>query len=197
MIINIRPSDWSSKMNKLESCTDKYLKNDAVKLITNETIHLGDVNDIYLLSLLLLENNEIRGVSSLLNQGRDVSRTFSSNGKWVSLDESGQPLDTSGIKYELLLFHPYLHLSLIIIINQIGTNSWSRRISEISWSELLETVNVNAVAPFILIGNLKKKISPLDNEINNKTKVGFIINVTALEGKFNVGKKSSGIINEL
>jgi hypothetical protein len=37
----------------------------------------------------------------------------------------------------------------------------------------------------------------LDNEINNKTKVGFIINVTALEGKFNVGKKSSGIINEL
>ena len=58
--------------------------------------------------------------------------------------------------------------------------------------ELIQTMNVNAIAPFIIIGNLKNKIMPTLEHLNDKTKIGFIINVTALEGKFNVGKKSSG-----
>lgn len=49
----------------------------------------------------------------------------------ITMDESGQPLDLSGV------------------------NSWSRRLSEVSTSELLQTMAVNAAAPFVLCSRLK------------------------------------------
>ena len=42
--------------------------------------------------------------TTFIPQGLDVSRTLSTNGKWVTLDESGQPLDTNGI---LQIDQPY------------------------------------------------------------------------------------------
>ena len=38
IIIIHRPPDWSAKMNKLESFTDKILRTEAVKLISNGII---------------------------------------------------------------------------------------------------------------------------------------------------------------
>jgi NAD(P)-dependent dehydrogenase (short-subunit alcohol dehydrogenase family) len=49
----------------------------------------------------------------------------------VPLDESGQPLDLSGV------------------------NSWSRRLADVSIAELLQTMAVNAAAPFLLCSKLK------------------------------------------
>lgn len=114
--------------------------------------------------------------------------TCSSPGEPVSrvyLDESGQPLDLAGV------------------------NSWSRRLCEVSREELVHTMNVNAIAPFILMRKLRPVLappttpsppSPSTSTLVDAAKTvhpllssaGIVVNVTALEGKFNVGKKSSG-----
>lgn len=80
------------------------------------------------------------------------------------LDESLQPLDLSEV------------------------NSWSRRLGEVSTSELLHTMAANAVAPFILCSRLIPVLEPS----SSNEPCGLIVNVSALEGKFTVGKKSSG-----
>ena len=69
-------------------------------------------------------------------------------------------------------------------------NSWSRRIGEVSTSELLHTLSANTVAPFVLCGALRSLLAaPVDDP---DAPYGHIINVSALEGKFSVGKKGSG-----
>ena len=80
------------------------------------------------------------------------------------LDESAQPLDLS------------------------ETSSWSRRLGDVSTPELLHTLAANAVAPFILVGWLRCALAPTEAD----TRFGHVINVSALEGKFSVGKKSGG-----
>ena len=83
------------------------------------------------------------------------------------LDESGQPLDAS------------------------GSNSWSRRLEEVSTDECTQTLAVNAVAPLILCAKLKEALRPRDPR-DPAEPWGHIVNVSSLEGKFNVGKKSGG-----
>lgn len=153
------------------------------------------------------------------------------DGSWITLDESGQPLDLSGV------------------------NSWSRRLGDVGTQELCETFAVNAIAPFLLCSRLKGVLAPRSgaattggcdgqpgaaaqgqggekcsagdetrqNSDEGETRAGgaegagndrsadvvaggvgpasredllrasgHIVNVTALEGKFNVGKKSTG-----
>eukprot|EP01036_Dinobryon_divergens_P026302 gene26302-34929_t len=129
-----RPSNWFVKMKQMEVESLPLLKFTALSLITNG-ISVG--ND----------------ASTLTESGHDsgIPVSDSGNRRTVVLDESGQPLDLSGV------------------------NSWSRRLVDVSREELISTMNVNAVAPFIFMRN-----------------AGLVVNVTALEGKFNVGKKSSG-----
>ena len=80
------------------------------------------------------------------------------------LDETRQPLDLS------------------------HATSWSRRLGEVSTPELLHTLAANAVAPFILCSALRPALAPASEE----GPYGHIINVSALEGKFAVGKKGAG-----
>ena len=74
-----------------------------------------------------------------------------------------------------------------------------------STPELLHTLAANAVAPFILCSRLAPLLAPLarskeDDEGGSSSEgghaaqrvFGHIINVSALEGKFSVGKKGSG-----
>ena len=84
-------------------------------------------------------------------------------GVWETLDESGQPLDSAGV------------------------NSWSRRLDAVSTPELVATMAVNSIAPFILCSRLKPLLTPA----GAGDPAGHIVNVTSLEGKFNVGKKST------
>ncbi len=90
------------------------------------------------------------------------------------LDETLQPLDLS------------------------RSNSWSRRLGEVTTPELLHTLAANAVAPFVLCSALRPLLSPTlaasaspVGSAADET-FGHIINVSALEGKFSVGKKGSG-----
>eukprot|EP00930_Biecheleria_cincta_P069168 TRINITY_DN56946_c0_g1_i1.p1 TRINITY_DN56946_c0_g1~~TRINITY_DN56946_c0_g1_i1.p1 ORF type:complete len:566 (-),score=101.43 TRINITY_DN56946_c0_g1_i1:234-1931(-) len=80
------------------------------------------------------------------------------------LDESRQPLDLS------------------------VQNSWSRRLREVSSLELLQTLAANAASPFIMCSRLANKLAPT----GDKDPYGHIINVSALEGKFSVKRKSNG-----
>jgi len=101
------------------------------------------------------------------------------------LDESAQPLDLS------------------------AQNSWSRKLGQVSTSELLHTIAANSVAPFVLCGRLRAVLSPdaedaQEAEGGTPTTTsarsathdspipwGHIVNVSALEGKFGVAKKQS------
>eukprot|EP00811_Abedinium_folium_P005483 NODE_1504_length_2456_cov_6.787892.p1 GENE.NODE_1504_length_2456_cov_6.787892~~NODE_1504_length_2456_cov_6.787892.p1 ORF type:complete len:603 (+),score=187.96 NODE_1504_length_2456_cov_6.787892:57-1865(+) len=80
------------------------------------------------------------------------------------LDDSRQPLDNS------------------------DDNSWSCRLGEISTLELLQTLAANAAAPFILCSQLMPSLAPSAND----DQYGHVVNVSALEGKFSVGKKCNG-----
>eukprot|EP00929_Paragymnodinium_shiwhaense_P009252 TRINITY_DN113347_c0_g1_i1.p1 TRINITY_DN113347_c0_g1~~TRINITY_DN113347_c0_g1_i1.p1 ORF type:complete len:596 (+),score=187.48 TRINITY_DN113347_c0_g1_i1:121-1908(+) len=79
------------------------------------------------------------------------------------LDESRQPLDLSRI------------------------NSWSRRLGDIPTLELLQTLAANTAAPFILCSRLADALAPP----TEKDPYGHIVNVSALEGKFSVKRKSN------
>ena len=59
------------------------------------------------------------------------------------------------------------------------TNSWVKNIGEINFIEFIETQLINSWTPFIIISKLKPLML---NKIEDKK---FIINVTAMEGKFN------------
>ena len=79
------------------------------------------------------------------------------------LDESRQPLDLS------------------------PSNSWSRRLGEVPTLEMLQTLAANAAAPFVLVSRL----APLLGAAEGEERCGHIINVSAVEGKFSVPKKSA------
>ena len=83
-----------------------------------------------------------------------------------ALDESRQPLDLS------------------------GRNTWSTQLGSVDTSELLHTLSANAVAPFILMQALLPLLIPPEVSAE-ATSYGHIVNVSALEGKFAVGKKST------
>ena len=83
------------------------------------------------------------------------------------LDESRQPLDLSGL------------------------NSWSRRLGEVDTLEVVQTLAANAAAPFILCNRLAKALTPCERgDAGGGGPCSHVINVTAVEGKFSVGKKS-------
>lgn len=63
-------------------------------------------------------------------------------------------------------------------------NSWKQELGEISTVELLETQAVNAIAPFILINRLLPLIERTPGQ-------KYIVNVSAMEGKFDYPNKQS------
>eukprot|EP01043_Picozoa_sp_COSAG02_P031190 COSAG02_NODE_2024_length_10084_cov_130.539509_7_plen_183_part_00 len=80
------------------------------------------------------------------------------DGSAIAMDESGQPLDLS-VSPQLLVWTIGMltdaHFDGIVQ----GVNSWSRRLGEVSISELLQTMAVNAAAPFVLCSRLKSLLS--------------------------------------
>jgi NAD(P)-dependent dehydrogenase (short-subunit alcohol dehydrogenase family) len=57
-------------------------------------------------------------------------------------------------------------------------NSWVAKLEDIAVPELLEVQLINAIAPTILIGQLKPLMT------RSRTRSGYIINVSAIEGRF-------------
>jgi len=63
-------------------------------------------------------------------------------------------------------------------------NSWTKQIDEIDFREFAEAQVINSWVPFILCSNLKKILT-----VPNKK--SFVINVSAMEGKFDYPNKTS------
>lgn len=66
-------------------------------------------------------------------------------------------------------------------------NSWTMRLGEVETPELLEVLAVNAAAPFVLNGKLRPLMARTvarDKENGVEYPAGFIVNVSAMEGKF-------------
>lgn len=60
-------------------------------------------------------------------------------------------------------------------------NSWLLKLEEVSTPEVMECMFINAIAPFVLNSRLKPLMASPDNESRPDR---FIINVSAMEGKF-------------
>ena len=67
-------------------------------------------------------------------------------------------------------------------------NTWTKKLTDISTVEMLETLVVNAATPFVLCSKLAPLLTV--NRENRKTH-GYIINVSAMEGVFNAMKKAT------
>jgi len=68
-----------------------------------------------------------------------------------------------------------------------SSNSWTKTIDEIDPVEIVETTNINGVAPAILARDLMDKLKPTKDDPNP----GYIVNVTSHEGTFNTDFKNS------
>ena len=179
-----RPQQWTDKMNVLEVHASKQLCPLAAELLTSPWMRAKP----FLVPPSIIAQCEAYGAMTVTKAGEEelilhpgVRRVFDpNNGGWLTYDESGQPLDLSGV------------------------NSWSRRCGEVGVSEMAQTMAVNAMAPFILCSRLKPLLMPQSSEEDEpiveedsgrrtmRRRYNHIVNVTALEGKFNVGKKSGG-----
>ena len=173
-----RPPEWTAKMNALEMDAYKMLPDKAKKLINSKWMAQRNFSDD---DLLLSFRSEVNTTVTHANNvavviaNAEGALTFPTarrvydpnNGGWLTFDESGQPLDLSGV------------------------NSWSKRLAEVDVTEMAQTMAVNSMAPFILCSRLKQLLSPVNSRLEGML-YSHIINVTALEGKFNVGKKSGG-----
>ena len=69
-------------------------------------------------------------------------------------------------------------------------NSWRLTLSEISTPEAIEVLTINTLAPLMLNGQLKK-LMELSSDIHEVDKRKYIINVSAMEGKFYRVKNSN------
>jgi NAD(P)-dependent dehydrogenase (short-subunit alcohol dehydrogenase family) len=150
-----RPSSWTSRMRKLEAVASGQLEDSALQMIRlPATSVLEDASrqpdpdfdpapepEPELVSEPEPEPEpepeRESGEETAIESERDTRTDRGVSGKndrhvpVVPMDESGQPLDLSGI------------------------NSWSRRLADVSTSELLQTMAANAAAPFILCSRLK------------------------------------------
>jgi NAD(P)-dependent dehydrogenase (short-subunit alcohol dehydrogenase family) len=156
-----RPAGWNARMIQLENTATSSLPQSARHLLRLPT---------QLTESLSIADAEDEATSIVpAARARTAEEVI-----WVEasqledfpegqLDESRQPLDLSAV------------------------NSWSRRLNNVSTLELLQTLAANAAAPFIMCNRLTSVIAPkTDSE-----PFGHIINVSALEGKFSVKRKSS------
>ena len=66
-------------------------------------------------------------------------------------------------------------------------NSWTMKLGEVETPELLEVLAVNAAAPFVINGKLRPllaKTVAMERANGNERAAAFVINVSAMEGKF-------------
>eukprot|EP00933_Yihiella_yeosuensis_P041087 TRINITY_DN35529_c0_g1_i1.p1 TRINITY_DN35529_c0_g1~~TRINITY_DN35529_c0_g1_i1.p1 ORF type:complete len:564 (-),score=123.44 TRINITY_DN35529_c0_g1_i1:378-2069(-) len=178
-----RRDGWNVRMAELENSAATSLPMNAKKLLRTpmhiaKVIAVEDDGKVHEVKVELgaTVQTPLANASSIVPVA-PVQQSSSENGEeqmWLDavqledfpegkLDESLQPLDLS------------------------RANSWSRRLGEIPTLELLQTLAANTAAPFIMCSRLASILGPA----TEKDPFGHIINVSALEGKFSVRRKSS------
>lgn len=165
-----RPVGWNARMIQLEQTASASLPVSAQKML-RLPMQLSQ-------ALSVKNEGESRSEVEMTEEKRHSIVPASCSSKeeviWVEasqledfpegqLDESRQPLDLSAV------------------------NSWSRTLADISTLELLQTLAANAAAPFIMCSRLANVLAPQ----SASDLYGHIVNVSALEGKFSVKRKSN------
>mmetsp|Transcript_88420 Transcript_88420/g.253267 ORF Transcript_88420/g.253267 Transcript_88420/m.253267 type:complete len:577 (+) Transcript_88420:97-1827(+) len=157
-----RPMGWQERMAQLEAEAAAALPPRA-KALLRPLVHIGEVN------------TRTQGLPPPMPKLSVQDGTAKEDARWNEaveqlkdfpeglVDESRQPLDLS------------------------ASNSWSRRVGDVSTIELLQTLAANTAAPFIMLSRLASVLAPQGDE----DPFGHVINVSALEGKFSVRNKSS------
>ena len=67
-----------------------------------------------------------------------------------------------------------------------SVNSWTRHVEEVDTLEMLEVQLCNSVAPFVLIGRLRRALAA------SPARRTYVVNVSAMEGQFSRGYKGPG-----
>lgn len=178
-----RPEAWTVKMYSLEEDAAKQLEDrpggkSAIKLLPPPHVGMPTVANIEDTVDPDLEHDpepeathvpERPGSGSVDESQQQTTATTGAagarfavaralDGSAIVMDESGQPLDLSVRTIHCLAVRGITkdwHNSFSVQ----GVNSWSRRLGEVSTSELLQTMAVNAAAPFVLCSRLKPLLS--------------------------------------
>ncbi|GHO92284.1 hypothetical protein KSF_023320 [Reticulibacter mediterranei] len=96
----------------------------------------------------------------------------------LSVALSQVPMQPSDERHDATSFPPDRYDRHGQQIDLRSHNSWVAKLEDIAVPELLEVQLINAIAPTILIGQLKPLMT------RNRTRSGYIINVSAIEGRF-------------
>lgn len=107
---------------------------------------------------------------------------------------SGEELATEFISSDIISeeFHPLQlinHEVELMNKNSLEHNSWIAQSDQISLMEMLEVQLINVTAPFLLSSRLKTSM------LRSPNKNRFIINVTSVEGKFNIKRKGKNHVH--
>mmetsp|Transcript_76307 Transcript_76307/g.247510 ORF Transcript_76307/g.247510 Transcript_76307/m.247510 type:complete len:575 (+) Transcript_76307:117-1841(+) len=157
-----RPIGWHERMAQLESEAAAALPPRA-KALLRPLVHIGELNTRTQglpapMPVLCVQDGTAKE-DARWNEAVEQLKDFPEG----LVDESRQPLDLS------------------------ASNSWSRRLGDVSTIELLQTLAANTAAPFIMMSRLASVLAPAVDE----DPFGHIVNVSALEGKFSVRNKTS------
>ena len=116
---------------------------------------------------LILYNDNVDLVSTQLLE-KELENVGTADEKYVSSehDEYDQPIDLR------------------------PTNSWIKKIDEVSGFEMTEVMIINSVVPFILVSELRSHMSKT-NSHNTISKYTHVVNVSSPEGQFNTYKNSN------
>ncbi len=145
-------------------------------LIANESVspvQLGIVSDVfckvnYESTLLIKNDSSLSTSSSSISHSSQIALIPSDRPGWHNRDVFPiNSFDENGQQIDLR-----------------ETNTWVLKADQINPIELLEVHIINSMAPFCLITRLKSFMSQF--------KTSYIINVTAVEGQFDVNCKRSG-----
>ncbi len=111
-------------------------------------------------------------------QETDCSMNFSALLSQVALLPEDKQQDVN-------LFPPGIYDADCQQLDKRTTNSWRMKLDEVSTTELLEVYLINAIVPSMFNSQLKALM------LQSPAKSKYIINVTAMEGKFNYPTKPS------
>lgn len=141
---------------------------------------------------LLREHENLKGL--LLGGDASTSASKTENSRWLSEWHAGQVLPTLGLTASAALSQiPYRCEEVVAPeafpegrldadlqqVDRRKMNSWRMALADVPTAEMLEVQLVNSVAPFILCAKLKPLM------LRDRTDEKHIVNVSAMEGKFN------------
>lgn len=179
-----------SNPNKASSLSPRPVEPDVLKSI-NQTMNEGRDAMAAPRNTMQGPGSPITQTTSLVTEGIDLTTVENkaaamSQVRVSALDEEDEKLKR------------YFPVGLVDVTGQQldlrPVNSWTQKLAEVESGELVETFAINALAPFIINSKLskymieqvkrEKELEKQSGDNSTGKKMRFIINVSAMEGKF-------------